>query len=163
LPAKARRTTPPERRGRDLARRFDWTFVAALKADRYDPDLFASLCKQLLSETDDPWEQLEIRRRCAGRQFALAEAHGRGIRELARLFNAQRALGYSSLNDECGHLGLYAHTLAKRGHPAQARALLREFAERVDRFHTESGHMRKALKQMIASIKPARPAKEKRS
>lgn len=138
--------------GRYLMHRLDRELVKALGADRYQPKLFALLCDEFLMLTDDPWAQLEIRRRCAGRQFALAEAHGRGLRDLDRLFNAQRKLGYSSLQDELGHLGLYARALADRGHSDRARTLIREFAERVDRLHAETASYRKAIPKIMRRL-----------
>src|SRR4051812_16496415 len=85
----------PEHRGRMVARRLDTELLKQLRAERYNPNAFPALLEELLSRTDDHWERLELRRRCAGLQLALAEYRGRGLRELTKLFKEQEKLGYS--------------------------------------------------------------------
>ncbi len=141
-----------EHRSRVVGKRLDTEFLKDLRAERYNPKAFPALLEEFLSQTVDHWERLELRRRCAGLQFALAEYHHRGLKELTKLFKEQETLGYSSLDDECGHLGLYAKVLADHGKPTEARALLREFAQRVDKLRGELGYMHEYLARAIKQL-----------
>lgn len=144
-----RKQTQRESRGRNIARLLDREQVKQLAADRYDGRAFAKILEEQLPKTSDPWEQLELRRRCAGAQLALAVEHDRGIPELRRLFNKQRRLGYSSLDDEFGHLCKYCS--APLGSD-EVRALLREFETKVATLAQEAKHMQKAVAKELKEV-----------
>jgi hypothetical protein len=145
----AKKLTRREGVGVKAAKRLDEELIKQLEADRYDPRAFPRVLTELVNWTDDPWEQQECRRRCAGRQLLLAVHHHRGLGELSRLFGKQKKLGYSSMDDEFSHLSVYCHALARRGQRALARAMLRDFADRIEELRKEAGFMRKAVARTI--------------
>lgn len=151
-PAVAEQRSQRERRGLRAAKRLESELVGQLGAHRYDPVAFDRVLQELLSRTNDHWEQLELRRRCAGAQLALAVLSYRGISEITRLFAKQRRLGYSSLNDECNHLCLYAGAMAGRGRRAASRALLRGFLDRVSTSRKEATFMQGYLTREIRRV-----------
>jgi hypothetical protein len=132
-----------------IGRLLDREIVKQLCAEHYDARAFERVLAEQLPKIRDPWEQLELRRRCAGLQLALAVERGRGDAEVRRLFNKQRQLGYSSLDDEFGHLSVYCATSLGHG---DARALLKEFAKKVATLRREAGFMQKAVAKALARV-----------
>ena len=134
-----------DRRGRALGRALDMAYIAALEAGCYDARAFDAWRDKALAATDDPWERLETLRRHASRSLALAQDYGRTMRELSRLFEAQRRLGYSSDHDE--YLSIVLHARALGGRKAAARRLLAGLEHRLAERDRAIRHLRKTIKQ----------------
>ena len=56
------------------------------------------------------------------------------------------------MDDEFSHLSVYCHALAKKGQRSLARAMLRDFAARVEEVRKEAGFMRNAVARAIAHL-----------
>jgi hypothetical protein len=138
-----------ERSSVSCARELDWTYVSGLLAERFDPRLFDAWRDKWLAKAGDEWERLEILRRHAQRCWTIAEHHGRPLREISRLFEAQRRLGFSSPGDEYHHIWFYAMVLANHGKRAEGRRLLKEIAARFEVLHRDLDELRRTLAKDI--------------
>lgn len=145
-----------DRLGRDLGYALDWAFVAEVKAERYNPRAFDALQDRFLAMTDDPWERLAVLQCVAMRRLGLACDYDRPLREIKRLFEAERRLGYSSSQAEETSVCTFAKALADRGKLEEADAMLVTLEDKLAEQHHMLGHNRRYLAQFKRLLKRQR-------
>ena len=126
-------------------RALEKVFIEHNRLPRYDAHALDALRDRFLAKTNDPWERMDILRAHAKMAFGAAVSHGRGLRELTRLFEAQRRLGFSDDLDEWLSIGLYARVLVDHGKRVATRRLLEKLTQRLAKRYGILGYIRKTL------------------